>query len=106
MPSCPRCCVSSLPTCSSPSTAATLAWTHLIAIASGRPLDPTLATPPAWRTYVEDLLGATAPHRMTDGRTPAYRDWSAGYDPDSWLDRAIHATRMEIFPLHGIDPLP
>ena len=82
------------------------AWTHLIAIASGRPLDPTLATPPAWRTYVEDLLGATAPHRMTDGRTPAYRDWSAGYDPDSWLDRAIHATRMEIFPLHGIDPLP
>ena len=49
---------------------------------------------------------ATAPHRMTDGRTPAYRDWAAGYDPDTWLDRAIHATRMEIFPLHGLDPLP
>jgi acetoin utilization protein AcuC len=82
------------------------AWTHLIAIAAGHPLEPTLATPPAWRAYVEEVLGATAPHRMTDGRTPAYRDWSAGYDPDAWLDRAIHATRMEIFPLHGLDPLP
>ena len=82
------------------------AWTHLLAIASGKPLDPTLATPPAWRAYVEEVLGATAPHRMTDGRTPAYREWSSGYDPDAWLDRAIHATRMEIFPLHGLDPLP
>jgi acetoin utilization protein AcuC len=82
------------------------AWAHLLAIASGRPLEPTLATPPGWRAYVEEVLGATPPHRMTDGRTPAYRDWSAGYDPDAWLDRAIHATRMEIFPLHGLDPLP
>ena len=82
------------------------AWTHLLAIACGHPLEPTLATPPAWRAYVEEVLGATPPHRMTDGRTPAYRDWSTGYDPDTWLDRAIHATRMEIFPLHGLDPLP
>ncbi len=82
------------------------AWAHLIAIAGGHPLDPALATPPAWRAYVEEVLGVTAPHRMTDGRTPAYRDWAAGYDPDAWLDRAIHATRMEIFPLHGLDPLP
>ena len=51
-------------------------------------------------------LGRTAPHRLTDGRTPAYRDWSEGYDPDTWLDRAIHATRTEVFPLHGLDPLP
>ena len=52
------------------------------------------------------MIGATAPHRMTDGRTPAYRDWSGGYDPDAWLDRAVHATRTEVFPLHGLDPLP
>ena len=58
------------------------AWAHLLAIASGRPLEPTLATPPAWRAYVEEVLGATAPHRMTDGRTPAFRDWADGYDPD------------------------
>jgi acetoin utilization protein AcuC len=82
------------------------AWTHLLAIVSGRPLEPTLATPPRWRAHVEQLTGATAPFRMTDGRTPAYRDWSGGYDPETWLDRAIHATRMEVFPLHGIDPLP
>ncbi len=82
------------------------AWAHLIAIACGHPLDPALSTPPSWRAHVEDVLGVTAPHRMTDGRTPAYRDWAGGYDPESWLDRAIHATRMEIFPLHGLDPLP
>ena len=29
---------------------------------------------------------------------------SAGYDPDAWLDRAINATRTEVFPLHGLDP--
>ena len=40
------------------------------------------------------------------GRDPAYRDWSEGYDPDTWLDRAIHGTRVEAFPLHGLDPLP
>lgn len=82
------------------------AWTHLLAIAAGHPLDPAVATPPAWRAHVESVLKVTAPHRMTDGRTPAYRDWSGGYDPETWLDRAIHATRMETFPLHGLDPLP
>lgn len=82
------------------------AWTHLLAIASGRPIEPEVPTPPGWRQYVEEVLGATAPHRMTDGRTPAFRDWSGGYDPETWLDRAIHATRMEVFPLHGLDPLP
>ena len=82
------------------------AWAHLLAIAAGRPLDPATATPPAWRAYVEEVLGVTAPHRMTDGRTPAFRDWESGYDPEAWLDRAINATRTEVFPLHGIDPLP
>ena len=45
-------------------------------------------------------------HRMTDGRTPAFRDWNDGYDPETWLDRAIMATRAEVFPLHGLDPYP
>jgi acetoin utilization protein AcuC len=43
---------------------------------------------------------------MGDGRTPTYRDWSEGYDPSTWLDRSVHATRMEVFPLHGLDPMP
>ena len=82
------------------------AWTHLLAIAGGNPLDPLTDTPDAWREHVRTALGRVAPYRMTDGRTPAYRDWSEGYDPETWLDRAIHATRMEAFPLHGLDPLP
>jgi acetoin utilization protein AcuC len=82
------------------------AWTHLLAIVAGAPLDPGTETPAGWREYVEVRLGRTAPLRLTDGRTPAFRDWSEGYDPESWLDRAIHATRSEIFPWHGLDPLP
>jgi acetoin utilization protein AcuC len=41
---------------------------------------------------------------MTDGHDTAYDDWTAGYDPDSWLDRSIARTRQLVFPLHGIDP--
>ncbi len=82
------------------------AWTHLLAIVAGRPLEPATETPPGWRAYVEDTLGRTPPHRLTDGRTPTFRDWSGGYDPETWLDRAIMATRAEIFPLHGLDPYP
>jgi acetoin utilization protein AcuC len=81
-------------------------WTHLLAIVGGSPLDPRTDTPDGWREHVRTALGRVAPYRMTDGRTPAYRDWREGYDPDTWLDRAIHATRMAAFPLHGLDPLP
>ncbi|HET7387778.1 MAG TPA: acetoin utilization protein AcuC [Nocardioidaceae bacterium] len=81
-------------------------WTHLLAVVGGAPLDPLTPTPEGWRAHVQALLGRTGPYRMTDGRTPAYRDWSRGYDPASWLDRAIHATRQAVFPLHGLDPMP
>jgi acetoin utilization protein AcuC len=82
------------------------AWTHLLAILAGAPVDPATPTPVSWRAYVEERTGHSAPHRMTDGRTPAWRDWGGGYDPETWLDRAIHQTRMDVFPLHGLDPLP
>lgn len=82
------------------------AWTHLLGIVGGRPIDPLTETPGGWREYVDEYLGRTAPYRLTDGRNPAYRDWREGYDPDTWLDRAVHATRMEVFPLHGLDPMP
>jgi len=80
-------------------------WTHLLAIVGGAPLDPKTPTPEDWREHVRTLLGRTAPSRLTDGRTPAYRDWSTGYDPGAWLDRAIHATRESVFPLNGLDYL-
>lgn len=82
------------------------AWTHLLGIVGGRPVDPMTETPGGFREYVEEQLGRTAPYRLTDGRNPAYRDWREGYDPDTWLDRAVHATRTAVFPLHGLDPLP
>ena len=82
------------------------AWTHLLGIVGGRQVDPETETPGAWREHVREHLGRTAPYRLTDGRTPAYRDWGLGYDPDTWLDRSIHATRLEVFPLHGLDPMP
>ena len=82
------------------------AWTHLLSIVGGAPLDPATETPERWRAHVQQLLGRTGPFRMTDGRSPAYRDWSQGYDPSVWLDRAINATRDAVFPLNGLDPTP
>jgi acetoin utilization protein AcuC len=79
-------------------------WTHLLAIVGGSPLDPGTATPEGWRAYVQEQLGRAAPVSMTDGRTPTYLDWSRGYDPGAWLDRAVQATRQAVFPLHGLDP--
>ena len=69
------------------------------------PLDPDTDTPDSWRDHIRERLGQQAPHRLTDGRDAAYRDWNEGYDPGTWLDRSIQATREEIFPLHGLDAL-
>jgi acetoin utilization protein AcuC len=82
------------------------AWSHLLGAVSGTPLDAATPTPEAWRAYVREKLGVEAPVRMTDGRSPEYRTWHEGYDPDTWLDREINATRSAVFPLHGLDPLP
>jgi acetoin utilization protein AcuC len=80
------------------------AWTHLLAIVAGTPFDAAEGTPTQWRDEVRSRLGVLAPSRMTDGRNPAFRDWSQGYDPDTWLDRAIQATREVAFPANGLDP--
>jgi acetoin utilization protein AcuC len=78
-------------------------WTHLLAIVSGEPLDPEIETTLDWRATVEQLTGRPAQQRMTDGRSTAYRDWDLGYDPASWLDRSVQATRAATFPLLGVD---
>ena len=82
------------------------AWTHLLAVASGEPVDPSTEVPGAWREHVRELAGVEAPRLMTDGKVPTYRDWSTGYDPNTWLDRQVNATRTAVFPLFGLDPLP
>ncbi|MEU6407943.1 acetoin utilization protein AcuC [Microbispora sp. NPDC046933] len=82
------------------------AWTHLIAEAVGRPVEPSTATPDSWRTYVKERTGEIPPLTMTDGRHPQWRDISEGYDPADAVDRAVIATRKAVFPFHGLDPMP
>lgn len=80
------------------------AWTHLLAVVGGQPIDPSTEVPGGWREHVTTRLGRVTPGRMTDGREPRYRDWREGYDPDGWLDRLVQSTRAAAFPLHGLDP--
>ena len=81
-------------------------WTHLLAIASGEPLDPSLETPAAWRSLAAARRpGRDVPQTMTDGGTPDLVPWQPSTDggPDA-VDRAITATRNAVFPLFGLDP--
>jgi acetoin utilization protein AcuC len=80
------------------------AWTHLLAVAAGDPLDPATPTPPGWRRLAAERRPlAVVPQTMTDGTEPPVERWQPGTEPDA-VDRAILATRMAVFPLHGLDP--
>ena len=81
-------------------------WTHLLAEAAGRPLDPAAATPESWRAFVRARTGMSAPESMTEGASAAYAPVSSGYDPSDPVDRAIMGTRTAVFPLHGLLPSP
>ncbi|GLY04733.1 MULTISPECIES: acetoin utilization protein AcuC [Actinoplanes] len=79
------------------------AWTHLLAVASGDPIAPSTPTPARWRTLAATRRpGTRIPETMTDGTEPVIEHWSPG-DTDP-IDRAIQATRLSVFPLHGLDP--
>jgi acetoin utilization protein AcuC len=82
------------------------AWTHLIGIATGRPVDPTTAVPESWRHHVEQTYGREAPATMGDrgGRPIRYGAWEDGYHPEDPVDSAIMATRRAVFPGWGLDP--
>ncbi|MEU8159086.1 acetoin utilization protein AcuC [Micromonospora parva] len=80
------------------------AWTHLLAVATGDPIDPATLTPPAWRDLVASRqLGREVPLRMTDDADPSYEPWQPTGEPNA-VDRAIAATRKTVFPLLGLDP--
>ncbi|MEU6546000.1 acetoin utilization protein AcuC [Streptomyces sp. NPDC046859] len=80
-------------------------WTHLVAIAAGRPIEPTTPVPESWRQEVYARTRQLGPARMTDGRWPvAWADWESGYDPADRLDQAVLATRKAVFPLRGLLP--
>ncbi|MGW2260976.1 acetoin utilization protein AcuC [Streptomyces sp. NPDC001780] len=77
-------------------------WTHLVAIAAHAPVAPESAVPSSWRDAVYARTRQLAPGRMTDGRTPEWQPWDAGYDPADRLDQAILAARKAAFPLRGL----
>ncbi|WP_262284523.1 acetoin utilization protein AcuC [Micromonospora sp. MA102] len=80
------------------------AWTHLLAVATGEPLDPATLTPPGWRELAARRRpGQEVPLRMTDDVDPSYQPWQPSGEPTA-VDRAIAATRKAVFPLHGLDP--
>ncbi|GAA2839076.1 acetoin utilization protein AcuC [Kitasatospora paracochleata] len=81
------------------------AWTHLVATAAGRPVDPETETPADWRAEVFRRTRQSAPLRMTDGVVPDWKDFhDGGYDPGDRLDQAILATRRAVLPHHGLIP--
>lgn len=80
------------------------AWTHLLAIAAGHPIDPATETPADWREYARATTGDVPPLQMTDGgEDPTYESW-VGARPDDELDAAVRRTRETVFPEHGLTP--
>jgi acetoin utilization protein AcuC len=78
------------------------AWTHLIAIANGRPLEPTTMIPDAWREHVRSLFGRGGPGRLTDGASATFQPYDGRSGRNS-VDDSIAATRAETFGWHGLD---
>jgi acetoin utilization protein AcuC len=79
-------------------------WTHLLAEAAGRPIDPSAPTPQRWREYVSRVSSESAPEVMTEGGGGEFSRFETGYDPADPVDRTILATRNAVFPLHGLMP--
>ena len=82
------------------------AWTHLIGVVTGRPVDLTTPVPDAWLQHVRDVYDREGPPLMGDrgGREIRFGRWEDGYQPDDPVDSAIMATRRAIFPGWGLDP--
>jgi acetoin utilization protein AcuC len=76
------------------------AWTHLLGIVSGEPVDPSTRVPDSWRAE----MGESAPLTMSDGSDASFRHFDAGFTPHSRVDQAIMATRRAVFPELGLDP--
>lgn len=82
------------------------AWSHLIAEATGHPIDPQTEVPEAFREFVLESLGRQGPGRMTDGRQPWPRPFDQGFDPDDAIDSAVMATREAVYPHYGLTAEP
>ena len=92
------------------------AWTHLIAAALDRDVDPRTAVPDSWRDDVAQFAGAVGlPTTMGEGGNVNYQRWDGpGGTPETRsaahdkalrrVDTSILATRRAVFPLLGLDP--
>jgi acetoin utilization protein AcuC len=83
-------------------------WSHLIAVAAGRPVPLRTPVPEDWRRYVQEKYGAKygvePPRMMGDDVDLWWRSWEVGFDPNDEVDRTVMATRKAVFPLYGLDP--
>ncbi|MGB3302027.1 acetoin utilization protein AcuC [Gordonia sp. (in: high G+C Gram-positive bacteria)] len=96
-------------------------WTHLIASALDKDIDPTAQIDEDWITGAQDLSKTVHPDyarppeaTMGDGGVTDFVRWDgdAGGEPPPGVseatqrqtDQAILATRRAVFPLHGLDP--
>lgn len=92
------------------------AWTHLLAAALGRDVDPATPIPASWTDLVRAAAPAVEPpSTMGDGGDCAFRPWDGPGGTvetgDARLDRAqrsvdsaVLATRRASFALLGLDP--
>ncbi|MGV1035460.1 MAG: acetoin utilization protein AcuC [Candidatus Nanopelagicales bacterium] len=78
------------------------AWTHLAAIAAGKPIDVSTETPMAYRSLLQTAFGVEAPLTMGDGALIHPHPWSAGYDMLDPLDRAVLKTEDAVYPEMGL----
>ncbi|MBJ7288403.1 acetoin utilization protein AcuC [Williamsia sp.] len=97
-------------------------WTHLMAAALGRDVDPSTPTGDDWcdtaalaaRTVHPDFVTEVPAHTMSDGGDTDFHAWEGNWGQDApdgisahlhqSTDAAILATRSAVFPLHGLDP--
>ena len=78
-------------------------WTHLLAEASGHPVDPSTPVPEGWAAHLRERgVRGALPTAMGEGPLAEVVPWMPG--GEGWLDGAIGATRRAVFPLLGLDP--
>lgn len=97
------------------------AWTHLLATALDRDIDPATPIGAGWMETATEMVGRVHPDyarppvgMMGDNGDTDFVPWDgdSGAPPPAGVtdaaqqqtDRAILATRRAVFPLHGLDP--
>jgi acetoin utilization protein AcuC len=91
-------------------------WTHLLAAALDRDIDPATPVPEQWIQRIAELAPSVElPSVMGDGELATYLPWDGpGGAPETGdaaydralirVDSSILATRRAVFPLLGLDP--